>query len=336
MNRPMPSATRHLSPPLSRRTFLAAAASAITALAMQPAPTTSPSTSPADSTVYLFTYFLGNGEDGLHLAFSRDGLNFQVLGGGKSYLTPIVGESKLMRDPCALLGPDGVFHMVWTCSWTGENIGYASSKDFIHWSPQKAIPIFGTPPPNGLRNCWAPEVVYEGRTQEYVIYWSSTITGRFPETAKSAESDYNHRMYYVTTKDFQIFSDPKLLVDPGFNTIDGTFCRAGKDLYLIVKDESKFPKVEKNLHVAHADSYTGPFSKMSPAFTPSWVEGPTAIDVGDRYIVYFDCYAAHHYGAMVTTDFKTWKDVTHDLHMPKGARHGTVLKVSEAVLKVLL
>lgn len=52
--------------------------------------------------VFLFSYFKGNGEDGLHLAFSRDGLNFTALNNDKSFLTPKVGVSKLMRDPCII------------------------------------------------------------------------------------------------------------------------------------------------------------------------------------------------------------------------------------------
>src|SRR5687768_8342975 len=78
---------------------------------------------------YVFSYFIGNGEDGLHLAASRDGYKWQALNEGKSYLKPEVGESKLMRDPCLLRGPDGTFHMVWTTAWQGITIGYSSSKD---------------------------------------------------------------------------------------------------------------------------------------------------------------------------------------------------------------
>ena len=48
---------------------------------------------------YLFTYFTGNGEDGLHLAASDDGYHWDKLGGGKSYLMPKVGKSRLIRDP---------------------------------------------------------------------------------------------------------------------------------------------------------------------------------------------------------------------------------------------
>ena len=48
---------------------------------------------------YLFSSFRGNGEDGLHLAYSRDGLKWTPLGGDKSFLKPRLGGN-LMRDPC--------------------------------------------------------------------------------------------------------------------------------------------------------------------------------------------------------------------------------------------
>src|ERR1700704_4591124 len=66
---------------------------------------------------YLFTYFKGNGEDGLHLAYSVDGLTWQALNDGKALLRPVVGRNKLMRDPQIVAGPDGLFHLVWTSSW---------------------------------------------------------------------------------------------------------------------------------------------------------------------------------------------------------------------------
>jgi len=67
--------------------------------------------------VFLFSYFTGNGQDGLHLAYSKDGLNWHALNDGKSMVAPTVGEDKLMRDPFILQGKDGLFHMVWTSSW---------------------------------------------------------------------------------------------------------------------------------------------------------------------------------------------------------------------------
>ena len=48
---------------------------------------------------YLFTYFKGNGGDGLHLAHSTDGRSWEELKSEKSFLIPEVGKDRLMRDP---------------------------------------------------------------------------------------------------------------------------------------------------------------------------------------------------------------------------------------------
>ena len=64
---------------------------------------------PADlpETCYLYSYFYHHDEaGGLRLAWSRDGYTFEALNGTRSYLKPAVGENKIMRDPCLLLGPD--------------------------------------------------------------------------------------------------------------------------------------------------------------------------------------------------------------------------------------
>ena len=52
-----------------------------------------------ESSVYLFSYFIGNGEDGLHLAASKDGKTWENLKNGESLLHPMIGKDKLMRDP---------------------------------------------------------------------------------------------------------------------------------------------------------------------------------------------------------------------------------------------
>ncbi|MGC9352650.1 MAG: hypothetical protein ACP5D9_02365 [Mariniphaga sp.] len=50
--------------------------------------------------VYMFSFFQGNGEDGLYLAYSYDGLTWEALNNNQSFLTPQVGNDKLIRDPC--------------------------------------------------------------------------------------------------------------------------------------------------------------------------------------------------------------------------------------------
>ena len=98
-------------------------------------------------------------------------------------------------------------------------------------------------------NCWAPEVVYDENKQQYVIFWATTIPGRFPKTDGTGDGKYNHRIYSTTTKDFKTFTPTRLFFDGGFNVIDATMLHAEGKYYLIVKDETLKP-VKKNLRIA--------------------------------------------------------------------------------------
>jgi hypothetical protein len=284
--------------------------------------------------IYLFTSFRGNGEDGLHMAYSRDGLQWTALKDDKPFLKPIVG-GKLMRDPCIIQGPDGLFHMVWTTSWVDQGIGIAHSEDLINWSEQKFAPVMKHEPKS--RNCWAPEITWDPDGKQYVIYWATTLPDKFKETAKSADKGWNHRMYCTTTKDFKSYTETRLFYEPGFNVIDSTIIQTRDHYIMISKDETRHPPA-KNLHIATSDKVTGPWRKASEPFSPKgiWVEGATAIKIGQYWYVYFDAYRKHRYGAMRTKDFKSWENVSHKLKVPKGMNHGTIFAVSNDILDKLL
>jgi len=279
---------------------------------------------------YLFTSFRKNGEDGLHLAWSADGLKWTALGDDKSYIQPQVG-SKLMRDPHLSQGPDGTFHLLWTTGWSQPPvIGYANSKDLVTWSDQKAISVMADEPT--AKNAWAPESFYDEAMQQFIIFWSTTIPGRFPETEKSGDNGWNHRIYCCTTKDFRTFSKTRLFFDAGFNVIDATMLKDGGKHYLVVKDETKTP-VKKNLRIASGETAEGPWTNVSEPFTISWVEGPSALRIGEYWYVYFDHYGKpQHYGAVRSKDLKVWEDVSGQMSFPPDHRHGAVLKVSREIV----
>jgi acetyl esterase/lipase len=281
---------------------------------------------------YVFTYFKGNGEDGLHLAYSEDGYKWETLKKDASFLTPEVGKDKLMRDPCVIKGGDGLYHMVWTDSWTDNGIGYASSKDLIHWSKQEFLPVMAHEEKS--RNTWAPEITYDENSKTYMIYWASTIEGKFTETQSTEEKGYNHRIYYTTTKDFKKFKKTKLLYEPGFNVIDASIVKDEKGYTMFLKDETKVP-VQKNLKIATSKKLEGPYSKASEPITGNyWAEGPTATQINGEWVVYFDKYTQKKYGAVKQTS-KGWEDISEQVSFPQGTRHGTVIKVSADVIAAL-
>lgn len=290
---------------------------------------------------FVFAYFKGNGEDGLHLAYSRDGLRFEPLKEDRSFLQPTAGRDKLMRDPAIVQGPDGIFRMVWTVSWRERGIGYAHSKDLIHWSEQEYLPLMHHE--ERAINCWAPDLFYDEATRQYLIFWATTIPGRFPGTdgqdARGPEAPgWNHRIYYVMTKDFTTFSRAALLYDRGFNVIDAALIRDDDRYVMLLKDETNKPFTpQKNLRLAFADRVDGPYGPATAPITGAyWAEGPAAIRIGGQWFVYFDKYVEHRYGLVVSSDLKRWTDASDRLVMPAGARHGSVLQVPAATADTLL
>lgn len=287
----------------------------------------------AQKDVYLFSYFKGNGEDGLHLAYSYDGKNWQTLNNDKSLLHPKAGNGKLMRDPSITQNNDGTYHMVWTTGWWDQGIGYSSSKDLIHWSEQQNIPVMQNFPT--AKNTWAPEIFFDKKSKTFYIFWSSTVpSDTRPATTKFAH--HFHCQYYVTTKDFKTFSPTKVFFDPEFSVIDGAILKRKGKYYFFLKNENDTP-AEKNIRIVSNKKPYGFSTDVSAPITGKyWSEGPTPLVVGDYIYVYFDKYMEGKYGAIRSKDMKNWEDVSDMVSFPKGIRHGTAFKVPKSVLDNLL
>ena len=286
--------------------------------------------------VYLFSYFIENGEDGLHFAYSYDGLTWNALNDGKPYLTPQVGKDKLMRDPSICHGPDGTFHMVWTSSWSDRNIGYASSTDLVNWSEQKAIPVMIHEP--DAKNSWAPELFFDDVSGLFYIFWATTIPGRHSEVLENdSENGYNHRIYYNTTKDFNAFTDTRIMFNPDFSVIDAAVTKWNGDYIMFLKNENPNPP-EKNIRFTKSITMgeNFPTQVSDPITGDYWAEGPSPLKLGDYLYVYFDKYIDHRYGAVRSKVGVSWEDISDQVVFPENTRHGTAFPVNEMVLKGLM
>src|SRR3954452_21574905 len=151
---------------------------------------------------YLFTSFRGNGETGLYLALSEDGAHWTALNDNKPWLKPET-EGMLMRDPWLGRGPDGVWHLLWTCNWTRARsrdlvIGHASSTDLLSWTPQQQITVLQNAPT--AMNAWAPEAVWDQPQREWIIFWATTIPGTSTAPKVPGDKGYDHRIYAATTR----------------------------------------------------------------------------------------------------------------------------------------
>jgi hypothetical protein len=279
--------------------------------------------------IYMFSTFREPADEGLYLAYSFDGYNWSDLGG--PWLKPEIGKQKVMRDPSIVTDSDGTFHMVWTSSWQDDlGFGYANSSDLINWSEQQFIQVmdFDT----STVNVWAPELFYDDENAEFIIIWASTIPFKFEKGLE--EERNNHRMYYTTTRDFKTFTETKLFIDPGFSIIDAVIVKRDKNDYVLVLKDNTRP--ERNLKVGFGKTPLGPFKNISNPFTDKLTEGPTILKVGNEWLIYYDAYGNKKYGAVKTTDFVHFDDISDIISLPEGHKHGTIFKAKESILKCLI
>ena len=290
---------------------------------------------------YVFTYFDNSRQDaGLFLAYSLDGYHWTAVNGGNPIMEPSVGKDGILRDPSVCRGPDGTFHLVWTISWNAQSIGYARSEDLIHWTGQKIIPAMEAFP--STRNTWAPELFYEASEDLFYIFWASTVPDN-PEVSTDgciSESNYNHRIYCTTTRDFETFSPTRLYFNPPFNVIDACVARIPEtgELLMALKNENLNPP-EKNIRLTRSKTMAEgfPTEVSAPISGEAWSEGPTILPIGGDLLIYFDKFREHQYGAALSHDGGlTWEDATDRIEVPAGMSHGTAIAVPASYIEPLI
>jgi len=101
---------------------------------------------------------------------------------------------------------------------------------------------------------------------------------------------------------------------------------------MFLKNENSNPP-EKNIRITISDKASGPYpvKVSSPITGKYWAEGPTALEVGEYVYVYFDKYTSHLYGAVRSKNMTDWEDVSDQVSLPSGVRHGTAFKVSKVI-----
>ena len=282
---------------------------------------------PATNSPWLFAGFKGNGEQGVYYAISLDGYHWTIANQDRPVFHQ-TQSNELMRDPFLQRGPDGTFHLVWTWSWnTPTIIGHATSTDLIHWSAHQQLNVLANEP--AAITAWAPALYYKSAKRHWILFWSSTIPGRFPGDT-SGDNNLNHRIFSTTTTDFKTLTPAKLFFDPGYSVIDATVLQTGSSYTLIFKDERKTP-LKKVLQTASGPTMEGPWSNISPPISGPWSEGAAIIPVPGGYLAYYDHYRdPQYYAALFSPDLKVWTDATGRIAFPAQLRHGSFLRITQA------
>lgn len=208
---------------------------------------------------YLFGHFIGEGnEDGeqIYFAISNDGLNFKDMNNSQPVLRSEIGE-KGVRDPYILRSAEGDrFFLIATDlsiyyrnGWQMNEQGYYDasttgshylviweSLDLVNWSEARKIKVA----PENAGMAWAPEMIYDDVTGQYIIFFASSIMN-----PKTKYKEKPNAIYYVATRDFVTFSETKIMIDNQTDDaqdgkpreiIDTTIIKIGEYYYSASKD----------------------------------------------------------------------------------------------------
>ncbi len=310
---------------------------------------------------YFFSYFTGEYEGGEEISFAtaKDPLRWNALNNGQSVIQSDMGE-KGLRDPFVMRSPEGdKFYMIATDLKMGESTNFDQaqitgshslmiweSEDLVNWSEQRMVEVA---PKNG-GNTWAPEAIYDEKTGEYIVFWASSIHdketyGSYPNGRPNGQ--YNV-MYYATTRDFHEFSEPKVMIDESFPTIDTSFVQDGDTLYRFTKSEVNY-KVYYEKALNFFDDLDGikenGFQFEPIAGTKSGNrglighggnnEGQTVFKdlKEEKWYLFLDSWPYH---VRWTTDLEDGQQLVDNVlpeseyALPPGPRHGTVIPITNA------
>lgn len=309
-------------------------------------------------TGYLYAYFSGDesrtDDQQIYFAISKDGLTWNDLNKNNPVLTSVLGDAGV-RDPFIIRSPEGDrFYLIATDldiradkyngNWglmatQGSNaIMVWESEDLVNWSEQRMVDISS---PVLAGNTWAPEVIYDEKEGKYMVFWSSRV---------ATDNYAKHRIYAAHTSDFITFSDPFVYVDTPNGTIDASIHKIGDTYYRLIKDDQVLNVSlsystelnDENSSYASGNSFEKIQNDELESYTGGY-EGPTMFQFNgeEKWCVLVDEYVGSRRGYIpfVSTDLSEVNSLSllkdGEYLMPTGAKHGTVIPVTEAEYNAL-
>ena len=232
---------------------------------------------------YLFCHMNDKGRAWTAYALSRDGFHFHDLLNGDSVFSDhqVASIEGATRDAFICRKHDGTGYLMVTtdmnvgrfkdlgkvAEWDNYGINLLRSDDLIHWESKtfdyrKGVALFCNPEAESvyknwstINRVWAPQIMWDetfvwpdGRKGGYFIYYSMW---------NRAEEKYDRMYYSYADESFTQLTQPKLLFDWGYATIDAdiNWLESDRQWHMMIKKEGGKP----GLFTSAAPELTGPW-----------------------------------------------------------------------------
>ncbi len=295
---------------------------------------------------YLFVHFrersTPDGEQ-VYFGISRDGFHWELVNDGHPVLWSYLGE-KGVRDCTIIYCPeDGKYRILATDlslayryrekhfhDWHGISHGGSKclsmweSPDLVNWSEQTLLCLGD----DAFGCLWAPDMIRDSQSGEYVIHWSSVHKDR-----------QFMGIYCCRTRDFRQFTKPKLLYcKENAGIIDSAIYEEDGFYYLFVKCDHDPETILLLRSIAPDGEYVrlASFDESMKQIEQGLYEGPTAARLDDgRWCLFLDYYGVPGAGqgyvpfladTLASGDFRR---ADREFSFPYGYKHGTILPISD-------
>ncbi len=309
---------------------------------------------------YLYCHMSDGGEYTAY-ALSRDGYHYEDIIGGKAVIDPkeharIEGGQ---RDAYITRSYDGKgFIMVTTdmCVakskvWDNYGIDLLKSDDLIHWTSvtfdyRKGPSIFSNPEAESvyrdwstINRVWAPQIFWDpdyvwedGERGGYMIYYSML---------NRPEEQYDRMYYSYADKSFTRLTQPRLLFDWGYATIDADINLLDDGLYhMLIKKEGGKPGIYTATSRQLTSGWGEPVEDDYVSFEGNKkCEGSSAFQlIGDKtwrvaYIQYSD-RPKHYRICKADENLRNFRDPV-DIEGVTGPQHGSFMRLTKKEYKRL-
>ena len=303
---------------------------------------------------YLYAHMSDFGEYTAY-AISRDGYNYEDILDGKAIMDP-TEHARIeggQRDAYLTRSYDGTGYVMVntdmcvakTGRWNNFGIDLLKSEDLIHWTSvtfdfRKGPEIFIDPySPSVYTNfanvirVWAPQIFWDpnylwpdGDKGGYFVYYSMW---------NPSEEGYDRMYYSYADKSFTQLTQPKLLFDWGYATIDADINLLDDGLYhMMIKKEGGKPGIYTATSKYLNQGWGEPVDDDYVSFEGNKLtEGSSAFQlIGDKtwrigYIQYSD-NPKHYRICKADENMRNFHDPV-DINGVTGPQHGSFMRITE-------
>jgi hypothetical protein len=309
---------------------------------------------------YLYCHMSDGGEYTAY-ALSRDGYNYEDLNGGKAVIDPKV-HARIeggQRDAYITRSWDGKGYVMVTTDmcvaksrkWDNYGIDLLKSDDLIHWTSvtfdyRQGPAIFMNPGAESvykdwrtISRVWAPQIFWDpdyvwddGSRGGYMIYYSML---------NRPEEQYDRMYYSYADRSFTRLTQPRLLFDWGYATIDADINLLDDGLYhMLIKKEGGQPGIYTATSARLTTGWGEPVADDYVSFEGrKKCEGSSAFQlIGDKtwrvaYIQYSD-NPKHYRICKADANLRNFHDPV-DIKGVTGPQHGSFMRLTRKEYKRL-